>query len=39
MLIMTLLLDMVVVFTRGNYVGPTPVDEILERYILPAARR
>ena len=29
-------LDMVVVFTGGNYVGEEPVDEIIARYILPA---
>jgi CubicO group peptidase (beta-lactamase class C family) len=29
-------LDMVVVFTGGNYVGQEPVDEIIARYILPA---
>ena len=29
-------LDMVVVFTGGNYVDEVPVDEIIERYILPA---
>ena len=29
-------LDMVVVFTAGNYVGYEPVDEILTRFILPA---
>jgi CubicO group peptidase (beta-lactamase class C family) len=29
-------LDMVVVFTGGNYVGPEPVDEIVTRHILPA---
>jgi CubicO group peptidase (beta-lactamase class C family) len=29
-------LDMVVVFTGGNYVGQEPVDEIITRYILPA---
>jgi CubicO group peptidase (beta-lactamase class C family) len=32
-------LDMVVVFTGGNYVGKEPVDEILTRYILPAVSR
>jgi CubicO group peptidase (beta-lactamase class C family) len=31
-------LDMVVVFTGGNYVGASPVDEIVTRYILPAVR-
>jgi len=31
-------LDMVVVFTGGNYVGDEPVDEIITRYILPAVR-
>jgi CubicO group peptidase (beta-lactamase class C family) len=30
-------LDMVVVFTGGNYVQQEPVDEIISRYILPAA--
>jgi CubicO group peptidase (beta-lactamase class C family) len=30
-------LDMVVVFTGGNYVQEEPVDEIIARYILPAA--
>lgn len=29
-------LDMVVIFTGGNYVGHEPVDEIVTRYILPA---
>jgi CubicO group peptidase (beta-lactamase class C family) len=29
-------LDMVAVFTGGNYVGSEPVDEIVTRYILPA---
>ena len=29
-------LDMVVVFTGGNYVGQDPVDEIITRHILPA---
>jgi len=29
-------LDMVVVFTGGNYLSPEPVDEIIEKYILPA---
>jgi CubicO group peptidase (beta-lactamase class C family) len=29
-------LDMVVVFTGGNYAEPDPVDEIVTRYILPA---
>jgi len=29
-------LDMVVVFTGGNYVGQVPVDEIITRFILPA---
>jgi len=31
-------LDMVVVFTGGNYVENEPVDEIISRYILPAVR-
>ena len=31
-------LDMVVVFTGGNYVEDEPVDEIITRYILPAVR-
>ena len=31
-------LDMVVVFTGGNYVGEVPIDEIITRYILPAVR-
>ncbi len=31
-------LDMVVVFTGGNYVQEDPVDEILTRFILPAAQ-
>jgi CubicO group peptidase (beta-lactamase class C family) len=31
-------LDMVVVFTDGNYVGEIPNNEIITRYILPAAR-
>jgi CubicO group peptidase (beta-lactamase class C family) len=31
-------LDMVVVFTGGNYVGASPEDEIVTRYILPAVR-
>jgi CubicO group peptidase (beta-lactamase class C family) len=31
-------LDMVVVFTGGNYVEAEPVDEIIERYILPAVK-
>jgi CubicO group peptidase (beta-lactamase class C family) len=31
-------LDMVVVFTGANYVGESPVDEIITRYILPAVR-
>ena len=31
-------LDMVVVFTGGNYVGEDPVDEIVARHILPAVR-
>lgn len=31
-------LDMVVVFTGGNYASPNPVREITERYIVPAAR-
>ena len=31
-------LDMVVVFTGGNYIEGNPVDEIIERYILPAVR-
>ncbi|MGD8794257.1 MAG: serine hydrolase, partial [Anaerolineae bacterium] len=30
-------LEMVVVFTGGNYVQDTPMDEILTRFILPAA--
>jgi CubicO group peptidase (beta-lactamase class C family) len=29
-------LDMVVVLTGGNYVGRTPVDEIIQEYVLPA---
>jgi CubicO group peptidase (beta-lactamase class C family) len=29
-------LDMVLVFSGGNYVGEEPVDEIVTRYILPA---
>jgi CubicO group peptidase (beta-lactamase class C family) len=29
-------LEMVCVFTGGNYVGEEPVDEIINRYILPA---
>ena len=29
-------LEMVVVFTGGNYVGEVPVEEILVEYILPA---
>ena len=29
-------LDMVLVFTGGNYVDEVPVDEVIERYILPA---
>jgi CubicO group peptidase (beta-lactamase class C family) len=29
-------LDMVVVFTGGNYVDPSPVNEIINEYILPA---
>ena len=29
-------LDMVAVFTGGNYVGYEPVDDIVTRYILPA---
>ena len=32
-------LDMVVVFTGGNYVEGNPVDEIIERYILPAVKQ
>ncbi|MCP4542198.1 MAG: serine hydrolase [Chloroflexi bacterium] len=31
-------LDMVLVFTGGNYVDQEPVDEIITRYILPAVR-
>jgi CubicO group peptidase (beta-lactamase class C family) len=31
-------LQMVVVLTGGNYVGGSPVDEIVTRHILPAAR-
>jgi CubicO group peptidase (beta-lactamase class C family) len=31
-------LDMVLVFTGGNYVGQEPVDEIIVRYILPAVQ-
>jgi len=31
-------LDMVVVFTGGNYVDEDPVDEIVARHILPAVR-
>jgi hypothetical protein len=31
-------LDMVVVFTGGNYVQQEPVDEIISHYILPSAR-
>jgi CubicO group peptidase (beta-lactamase class C family) len=31
-------LDMVVVFTGGNYVQEEPVDEIITRYILPAVQ-
>jgi CubicO group peptidase (beta-lactamase class C family) len=31
-------LEMVVVFTGGNYSTPEPVDEILTRFILPAVR-
>jgi CubicO group peptidase (beta-lactamase class C family) len=31
-------LDMVVVFTGGNYVGDAPVDEIITRFILPAVQ-
>jgi CubicO group peptidase (beta-lactamase class C family) len=31
-------LDMVVVFTGGNYVGREPVDEIVVHYILPAVQ-
>jgi CubicO group peptidase (beta-lactamase class C family) len=31
-------LDMVVVFTGGNYVGEVPVDDIVVRFILPAVR-
>lgn len=29
-------LDVVLVFTGGNYTGPEPVDEIVTRYVLPA---
>ena len=29
-------LDMVVVFTGGNYVGENPIDDIITHYILPA---
>lgn len=32
-------LEMVVVFTGGNYVEGNPVDEIIERYILPAVKQ
>jgi CubicO group peptidase (beta-lactamase class C family) len=32
-------LDMVAVLTGGNYVGRTPVDEIINEYILPATRQ
>jgi CubicO group peptidase (beta-lactamase class C family) len=31
-------LNIVVVFTGGNYVGESPVDEIITRHILPAVR-
>ena len=31
-------LDMVVVFTGGNYVSADPSNEIVSRYILPALR-
>jgi CubicO group peptidase (beta-lactamase class C family) len=31
-------LDLVLVFTGGNYVGQEPVDEIVVRYILPAVQ-
>lgn len=31
-------LDMVVVFTGGNYVGEEPVDDIIARFILPAVQ-
>jgi CubicO group peptidase (beta-lactamase class C family) len=31
-------LDMVVVLTGGNYVGATPVDEIIQEYVLPAVQ-
>jgi len=31
-------LDMVVVFTGGNYVGEVPADDIVVRFILPAVR-
>jgi CubicO group peptidase (beta-lactamase class C family) len=31
-------LDMMIVFTGGNYVGEIPNNEIITRYILPAAR-
>jgi len=31
-------LEMVVVFTGGNYIEGNPVDEIIERYILPAVQ-
>jgi CubicO group peptidase (beta-lactamase class C family) len=31
-------LDMVVVFTGGNYVEPSPIDDIVSQYILPAVR-
>jgi hypothetical protein len=31
-------MDMVVVFTGGNYVQEDPVEEIVTRYILPAVR-
>ena len=31
-------LDMVVVFTGGNYTEDEPVDEIIERHIIPAVR-
>jgi CubicO group peptidase (beta-lactamase class C family) len=29
-------LELVAVFTGGNYVGPEPVDDIVTRYVLPA---
>jgi hypothetical protein len=28
----------VVVFTGGNYVEPSPIDDIVSQYILPAVR-